>query len=134
MLLRVAVVLFMVSIATSCVASVYWVTSTADAGAGTLRQAITNANTHAGADTVAIHSSLAGQVITPLTPLPVLTDSGTTIEGDVNADGIPDLEIDGGSLGSGNGLGVRRWSSVMSLPYLPPAAWKLSSPFPHLPE
>ncbi|MEW5995480.1 MAG: hypothetical protein AB1744_13945, partial [Candidatus Zixiibacteriota bacterium] len=61
----------------------FTVTTTADAGAGSLRQAITNANANAGHDLINFNIPAAGvQTIFPLTPLPWLTDpSGVTIDG-----------------------------------------------------
>jgi parallel beta-helix repeat protein len=66
-------------------AGTYWVTQTADSGAGTLRDAITWANGNAGADTINI--VIAGCpanvcTIDLASPLPTLTDSsGVTITG-----------------------------------------------------
>jgi hypothetical protein len=58
--------------------AVFVVTSTADAGPGTLRQAILNANANPnGAAADEIHFNIAGagiQVIRPTTNLPTITD------------------------------------------------------------
>ncbi|RCW63875.1 DUF4347 domain-containing protein, partial [Pseudorhodoferax soli] len=52
----------------------YTVTSTADSGAGTLRQAITDANANAGADSIVFAIPGAGlQTISPTTALPTIT-------------------------------------------------------------
>ncbi len=61
----------------------YSVTTTADSGAGSLRQAITDANANPGADTISFAISGNGvHTITPLSPLPEITDQiaidGTT--------------------------------------------------------
>ncbi|MGA9333057.1 MAG: hypothetical protein WBV39_02150, partial [Rudaea sp.] len=40
------------------------VTNTNDSGAGSLRQAVIDANSHAGADTILFNSTLSGQTIT----------------------------------------------------------------------
>src|SRR5437879_13907421 len=62
-------------------AATFTVTSTADSGVGTLRNAITLANTTPGADTIAFNISGAGvHTITPLTPLPNITEA-VTIDG-----------------------------------------------------
>ncbi len=54
-------------------AATFTVTSAADSGAGTLRRAINDANTAAGADRVAFAIAGAGvHTITPVTPLPVI--------------------------------------------------------------
>jgi hypothetical protein len=64
-------------------ATTYTVTNTLDAGAGSLRQAITNANTNAGADNIIFNLGAGGPFTIALTsPLPALTDnSGLTIDG-----------------------------------------------------
>src|ERR1051326_1406021 len=57
------------------------VTSTADSGVGTLRNAITVANTTPGADTISFNISGTGvHTITPLTVLPTITEA-VTIDG-----------------------------------------------------
>lgn len=62
-------------------AATYTVTSTANAGAGTLRQAIIDANGNAGADTIEFNIAGAGpHTITPTTYLPDITDQ-VTIDG-----------------------------------------------------
>jgi S-layer homology domain len=62
-------------------ATTYTVTSTADAGPGSLRQAITDANASLGADTIAFNIVGSGvQTIVPVTSLPAITDA-LTIDG-----------------------------------------------------
>jgi hypothetical protein len=62
-------------------ANTYTVTSTADSGAGSLRQAITDANANAGPDTIAFAIVGSGvQTIQPLSALPTVTDA-VTIDG-----------------------------------------------------
>ncbi len=62
-------------------ANTYTVTSTADAGAGTLRQAILDANANPGADSIAFAIVGSGvQKIAPLTILPNISES-VTIDG-----------------------------------------------------
>src|SRR6185436_19953124 len=62
-------------------ANTYTVTSTADSGAGTLRQAILDANGNVGADTIEFNIVGGGvQTISPVTALPVIT-SPVTIDG-----------------------------------------------------
>ena len=75
------------------------VTTTADAGAGSLRQAIFDANATAAADIIEFDIAGAGlQTIAPLTPLPQLTQpltiDGTTQTGYV-AGGAPVVELSG---------------------------------------
>jgi hypothetical protein len=74
-----AAVLFAASALTS--ATTYTVTSTADSGPGSLRQAITDANTNPGADTIAFGIVGSGvHTIQPLSALPAITGS-VTIDG-----------------------------------------------------
>jgi hypothetical protein len=62
-------------------ATTYTVTSTADSGAGTLRQAILDANANPGPDSIAFAIAGSGvQTIAPLTVLPFITES-VTIDG-----------------------------------------------------
>ena len=65
----------------SALANTYTVTTTADSGAGSLRQAILDANGNPGADTVSFNITGSGvQTITPSTALPAIT-SPVTIDG-----------------------------------------------------
>ncbi|HEX7313869.1 MAG TPA: carboxypeptidase regulatory-like domain-containing protein [Pyrinomonadaceae bacterium] len=94
------------------------VTNTNDAGAGSLRQAILDANANAGVDTITFNIPGAGvHTITPLSPLPAITDTvtidGFTQPGAVaNSIGIGNnavllVELDGSSAGAGaNGLEI----------------------------
>src|SRR5262245_61144008 len=62
-------------------ATTYTVTTTADSGAGSLRQAILDANANPGADTIEFNIVGSGvQTITPVTALPVIS-SPVTIDG-----------------------------------------------------
>ena len=95
----------------------YTVTTIADGGAGSLRQAILDANAHAGLDTIAFAITPSSNLtITPATPLPDITDpvtvDATTQPGYA---GTPIVELDGsGPLPPGtNGLVVRAGSSVV---------------------
>ena len=104
-------------------ANIYTVTSTADTGAGSFRNAITDANNHAGPDTIqfnipiadAGYSAVAGAwTIRPETTLPTLTDGGTAIDGssqtgnqgDRNLFG-PEIELDGTKTTDAYGLTIR---------------------------
>jgi hypothetical protein len=100
-------------------AATYTVTTTADSGAGSLRQAILDANANAGADTIAFDIPGSGShTITPLTTLPIVTQS-LTIDGytqpgaspNTNAFGQPWnavilIEIDGENIGGLNNAGL----------------------------
>ncbi len=88
-------------------ANTYKVTTNADTGTGSLRWAIREANRHAGADSIVFAAGMKGRLMTPDTPLPAVTDAETTIDGDINGDGQPDVQIDG-MLGSQEaGLGIK---------------------------
>src|SRR5437016_14657292 len=58
----------------------YTVTTTNDSGAGSLRQAITSANSHVGADVIKFAIGSGAKTITPLSRLPGITDI-VTIDG-----------------------------------------------------
>jgi parallel beta-helix repeat protein len=81
------------------------VTSELDAGAGTLRDAIQQANASAGFDTIEFRLSTASTVITLASPLDAITDEvlidGTTQPGYLEA---PIVEVDGGGTIVGAGF------------------------------
>ncbi len=65
-----------VPVAVSLAAMTFTVTNTGDSGAGSLRQAIMDANANAGADMIVFSIDSSGvQTITPLSLLPSITDS-----------------------------------------------------------
>ena len=71
----------------------FTVTNLDDNGAGSLRQAILDANNQAGADTIAFHSSLKGQrIVLEGTELTITDD--LTIDGDIDNDGSADITVD----------------------------------------
>ena len=80
----------------------------------TLREALIYANSTPGADTITFAPYLRGRTLTladgtdPLTepdPLPRLCGANTTLDGDVNGDGTPDITLDGtGTPTNANGL------------------------------
>ncbi|MET0382596.1 MAG: hypothetical protein ABW032_04150, partial [Burkholderiaceae bacterium] len=94
------------------------VTNTNDAGAGSLRQAILDANASAGADTIVFNIPGAGiEVIAPTSALPTLSDA-VTIDGTTQpgASSSPLIEIDGVAAGaSSNGLTFSAASSGSSV-------------------
>jgi hypothetical protein len=73
------------------------VTNTNDDGPGSLREAIDIANNDGQSSLIEFHPALMWQTIYPQTQLPPLTEDNTTIDGDINADGLPDIEISRGS-------------------------------------
>jgi hypothetical protein len=79
----------------------FTVTSTADAGVGSLRQAILDANTQPGLDAILFDIAGPGpHTISPLSPLPALTQP-TVIDGSTQTgySGTPLIEIEGSSAG-----------------------------------
>lgn len=97
------------SVSLSLGVGIYFVVTESDSGAGSLRQAIVNANAKPGLDKIdfSIATSFAPFTIRPLTPLPFITDAllvdGTTQTGYA---GVPIIEIDGSLCSTGNGLVV----------------------------
>jgi hypothetical protein len=107
------------NLASGALATTYTVTSTGDSGAGSLRQAILDANANAGADV--IHFNIMGggvHTITPLTPLPTLAEA-VTIDGytqpgtsantnppDQGTNAVLLIEIDGTNTGGSFSDGV----------------------------
>src|SRR5256714_11418960 len=76
----IAMVLALVSVGTAA-ADTYPVTNTNDSGAGSLRQAIVDANAHSGPDNISFNIPGSGvRTITPATELPAIT-SPVTIDG-----------------------------------------------------
>src|SRR4051812_38541565 len=95
----------------------FTVTNTLDNGAGSLRTAITSADSAAGADTIAFAIPGTGtHTISPATALPAITGPTTIDGGAKNGDGSVQVEINGdnvpapfntdGSLLSGVGLQI----------------------------
>ena len=81
--------------------STFVVTNTGDSGAGSLRQAILDANAHPGADRIEFNIPGSGfHTITPLTALPTISDpvtiAGSTQPGFI---GSPIIELDGSAAG-----------------------------------
>jgi Domain of unknown function (DUF4394)/Calx-beta domain/Domain of unknown function (DUF4214) len=78
---------------TAASAATFTVTNTNDSGAGSLRQAILDANAAAGQDTITFNIPGAGlQTITPLTPLPIITDS-VIINGYTQPGAVPNQQL-----------------------------------------
>jgi len=106
----------LLSILPPALPTTYTVTTIADFGPGSLRQAIMSANANAGLDTIQFNiTPNALLTITPATPLPEVTDpviiDATTQPGYA---GTPIVELDGGVLPpSTNGLVLRGGQSVV---------------------
>ncbi len=76
--MKTSIVLAALLVTAAARAATYTVTSTADSGAGSLRQAITDANGNPGADTINFNIVGSGvHTIAPATALPNLTDAVT---------------------------------------------------------
>jgi uncharacterized membrane protein len=97
--------------ARQALAASYVVTSFADSGPGTLREAITNANASPGPDTITF--SAAG-TINVVTPLPALSGGGITIDGSVPAGGaVPKVEIRGNGTVAGQGILITSSNNIV---------------------
>ncbi len=117
--LSIAFAALALCLTTRLAATTYSVVNTNDAGAGSLRQAILDANANAGADTITFGITGSGvHTIAPASALPVITDA-VTIDGytqpgsnaNTNGPGLPDnsvhlIQIDGTNTGGGNGAAV----------------------------
>ena len=95
--------------------STFTVINTNDDGAGSLRQAITDANAHAGLDRITFAIPGAGvHTIQPLTALPAVTDSviidGTSQPGYA---GMPLIELHGSERAGNDGLTLRGTGSTV---------------------
>jgi hypothetical protein len=113
---RLGLVALAVLAAAPLAAATFTVISTSDSGAGSLRQAILDANAAAGADTIVFDIPGAGvHTITPLTDFAAITGP-VTIDGytqtgssaNTNGPGLPDnsvhqIELDGTNTYPGNG-------------------------------
>ncbi len=94
--------------ATSASAASFVVTDPGDAGPGTFRQAILDANANPGADLISFSNGFGGMTITPLTPLPAITEQVTvdalTQPGSVDCASWPPtlmVRLEGSSAGPG---------------------------------
>jgi hypothetical protein len=105
------------AVALTAPASTFVVTSTADSGPGSLRQAILDANAHLGADSIVFNIPGSGaHTITPFTALPTISDP-VTIDGSTQPGftGIPIIEVNGSQAGANvDGLRITAGSSVVS--------------------
>src|SRR6476646_8216630 len=109
----IGLLLAILSSAVVASANTYTVTSTADSGAGSLRQAILDANANAGADTIAFNITGSGvHTISPASALPAITgpvtidgytQPGSSVNTNPTGQGLNtvlQIEIDGTSAGS----------------------------------
>ena len=88
--------------------------NTNDAGAGSLRQAILDANAQAGTQTINFNVGSGLQTINLLSPLPLITDplviDGTTQPGYA---GVPLIELNGVNAGATGGLAITAGNSTV---------------------
>jgi subtilisin-like proprotein convertase family protein len=104
-----------VSLSVTTPASVFVVTNTNNSGAGSLRQAITDANTNPGPDTITFSIGAGVQTITSTTALPEIFDS-VTIDGTTQPgfSGKPLIVLDGVNAGASvAGLNITAGSSTV---------------------
>jgi uncharacterized repeat protein (TIGR01451 family) len=96
-------------------AMTFTVTNTNDSGAGSLRQAILDANANVGTDTINFNiPGTSPHTIIPTSPLPAITES-VTINGTSQPDfsGTPVIEINGINAGAVDGLTINAGNSVV---------------------
>src|SRR5436190_5680762 len=97
------------------VPATFTVLNTLDSGAGSLRQAILDANATAGTDLIDFNIGGGGvQTIAPTSALPAITDA-VTIDGTTQPGfaGSPIIELSGASAGNVNGLLIRGSNSTV---------------------
>src|SRR5205085_4734634 len=107
-------VLFTASLPLS--AAILTVINTNDSGAGSLRQAILDANVTAGPDVIHFQIGSGPKTIALISPLPVITES-VTIDGTTQPgySGSPIIELNGSSAGAGaNGLRISGGGSLVT--------------------
>jgi hypothetical protein len=87
-------------------AAVHTVITTSNAGQGSLRWAIKQANGNPGLDYILFDPNLAGKAILPTAALPTITDEQTIIQGDIDGDQRPDIVLNGTLAGATSGLTI----------------------------
>jgi len=113
---KMCLVILSISLVASGWSSTIKVTTTADSGAGSFRQALLTANTNPGLDTISFQiSGTAPFTITPASALPAITDpviiDATTQPGFA---GTPVIELNGAST-SGSTIGLRFTAGASTL-------------------
>jgi hypothetical protein len=111
---RLAAVAAALGFAHTAWATTYVVNNARNAGVGSLRWAIKQANTHTGPDEIHFAPALSGQTILLTKALPALNDAGTTIDGDIDDDASPDIVLNGRRLAAGSGLLVQAHECAIS--------------------
>jgi hypothetical protein len=93
--------------------AIYTVTTTANAGPGSLRWAIGQVNLPGGEHSaVKFASALKGKTIKPTSALPPITQAYVSIIGDIDQDYAPDIQLDGSLLTrDGSTPGLEVWNA-----------------------
>src|SRR5690349_1648112 len=88
---RVAAFCLFLCFATGAAAATFTVTTTADSGAGSLRQAVADTNTLGGTNTIVFAPALSGQTIKLLKGIPFLitSDGDPLLETIIDATALP---------------------------------------------
>jgi hypothetical protein len=127
-LLLAAVACFVVllaPVASARAATSFTVTTTADSGSGSLRDAITASNGTIGPNTIDFSIGSGPQTIAPLSALPAVTQpiviDGTTQPGFA---GVPLIRLDGTSIATATGLSIDAGRSTVNSPW---ASWRRQS-------
>lgn len=103
-----------VSVVQTAPAAIFTVTTTNDTGAGSLRQAISDANNNPGADAIEFNIPGPARTISPAAPLPTIT-AAVTIDGTTQPgfSGQPLIELNGANAVVGSGLFVNGGSNCV---------------------
>lgn len=112
--LAVLSVLVLLVVAVPLSATTHTVSTAVETGANSIRDAIDQSNANPGSDVIVFHAAMAGRTIHLLSDLPTLTDDGTTINGDINDDGKPDVALSGDQAQISNGLSVSSANNVIN--------------------
>ena len=101
----IIIAVFLISHATGHTATSILVTNLSDSGPGSLRDAMDKANADGGPSLIMFDPDLSGGSIPLESALPCTFDDYTTIEGDINGDHLPDIELNGENVLDGSGPG-----------------------------
>ena len=109
----VAVVTALLLVAVCRAGGTYTVTTTANAGVGSLRWAIGQVNLPGGEHSaIKFAAALKGKTIKPTSALPPITQAYVSIIGDIDQDNAPDIQLDGGLLArDGSTPGLEVWNA-----------------------
>ncbi|MBN8249884.1 MAG: hypothetical protein J0L84_20885, partial [Verrucomicrobia bacterium] len=113
--------------ATAALGATFTVSSTSDAGPGSLRAAITNANATPGPNAIVFNLPVGTLTLSPLTALPALTNM-VTVDGATQPGfaGAPLVELSGAAAGGGAASGLRLATSNSVIRGLVVNRWRAS--------